>query len=111
VQQNVVAFVLAGGRGHRLYPLTEERSNPVEWRRIDPEPTSVLRTCDRRQQKNPAGSGATVASKGFGDREGRTNSRPFSSMQPLRTEGQGFRPDSGRCQGRWWRHSGLCGRP
>jgi len=29
VQQNVVAFVLAGGRGHRLHPLTKERSKPA----------------------------------------------------------------------------------
>jgi glucose-1-phosphate adenylyltransferase len=29
MQQQVVAFVLAGGRGHRLYPLTKERAKPA----------------------------------------------------------------------------------
>src|SRR5947209_13623361 len=28
-QQRVVAFVLAGGRGNRLFPLTEERAKPA----------------------------------------------------------------------------------
>ena len=29
MQHQVVVFVLAGGRGHRLYPLTKERAKPA----------------------------------------------------------------------------------
>jgi glucose-1-phosphate adenylyltransferase len=29
MEHHIVAFVLAGGRGNRLFPLTKERANPA----------------------------------------------------------------------------------